>query len=129
MDNLDFSRHRFCPETKEKPFDRSLIDTACRRDGVYVFDFHPIHLLLNTPNPEWYLARRDDFLAGERLAALRFGGYGARSFFDELVCAMRTAERDSLPIIKALNAFVGEEIRPRDINTLPYRFDEARLGL
>ena len=129
MDNLDFSRHRFCPERKEKPFDRCLIETACRPDGLYVFDFHPIHLLLNTPDPEWYMARRDEFLAGEQAAMLRYDGYGARSFFDELVCAMRTAACDSSPIIEALGAFVGEEIKPRDISMSSYKFDEARLGL
>jgi len=34
-----------------------------------------------------------------------------------------------LPIIKALNVFVGQEIRPRDVNTLSYKFEETRLGL
>jgi hypothetical protein len=129
MDNLDFSRRRFCPESEERPFDRSLIETAFRPGGVYVFDFHPIHLLLNTPDPEWYMARRDAFLAGERIAQLRFDGYGARSFFDDLVHAMHALSCDSLPIIEALCAFVGEDVRPRDVSTSSYKFDEARLGL
>ena len=70
-----------------------------------------------------------NFLQASRLAMLRYDGYGARSFFDELVCAMRTAACDSSPIIEALGAFVGEEIKPRDISKSSYKFDEARLGL
>lgn len=129
MDNLDFSRSRFFPNSKEKPFARSLIENACRPDGLYVFDFHPIHLVLNTPNPEWYMTKREAFLAGERVAALRYEGYGARSFFDDLVVAMREAQCESLPIVKGLRAFVGGELEPRDPTKLSYRFDETRLGL
>ena len=67
MDNMDFSRHRFCPESEEKPFNRSLIDTACRSDGVYVFDFHPIHLLLNTQIPNTTWLEETDFLLANKL--------------------------------------------------------------
>ena len=84
---------------------------------------------LNTPNPEYYLARRDGFLAGEQVAVLRYDGYGARSFFDELVCAMRATACDSLPIIEALEAFVGGATKSRGITASSYKCDEARLGL
>ena len=129
MDNLDFSRSRFAPERKERPFARSLLDTACRTDGLYVFDFHPIHLLLNTPDPDWYSARRAAFLAGEKTSSLRYDGYGARSFFEDLAAAMAGCDQSSSSIIEALRAHVGERIQPRDAASLPYSFDEVRLGL
>jgi len=129
MDNLDFSRNRFAPERQEQPFAPSLIETACQPDGLYVFDFHPIHLMLNTPNPDWYAARRGRFLAGEKIASIRYDGYGARSFFDELTAAMKVSNQISLPIIEGLYAFLGERPEPRDPKSLPYAFDEARLGL
>lgn len=129
MDNLDFSRNRFWPERNERPFSRSLLEVACHEDDFYVFDFHPIHLLLNTPNPEWYMIRRGQFLAGERIASLRYEAYGTRSFFDDLVAAMHGAGHKSLPIVEGLRAFVGEELKPRDVTKLPYQFDEMKLGL
>ena len=129
MDNLDFSRRRFAPEREEKPFDRSRIETACSPDGYYVFDFHPIHLMLNTPDPDWYALRRAQFLAGEKLASIRHEGYGARSFFDELVGAMKVQSLNSASIIQGLSTFLGETPRPRFVQNLPYSFDENRLGL
>ena len=129
MDNLDFSRTRFSPSSKVQPFARSLIETACSSDGFYVFDFHPIHLVLNTPNPEWYMAKRAAFLAGEPVASLCYRGYGARSFFDDLVLAMREMACDSLPIVEGLRVFVGDNLTPRDITKSSYKTDEARLGL
>jgi hypothetical protein len=129
MDNLDFSRSRFAPEREERPFARPLIEAACRPNGLYVFDFHPIHLVLNTPDPNWYAARRSRFLAGEKLSSIRYDGYGVRSFFDELTGAMKACNLSSLPIIEGLYAFLGERLEPRQLKDLPYAFDEARLGL
>lgn len=129
MDNLDFSRNRFAPERNERPFARSLIETACRPDGLYVFDFHPIHLMLNTPDPDWYSRRRTAFLAGDSISALRYDGYGARSFFVDLVAAMNNLSLSSTSILDALCVFVGEHLEPRDPASLPYLFDESRLGL
>jgi hypothetical protein len=127
MDNLDFSRRRFWPERQEKPFAAQLIADALAVDGFHVFDFHPIHLLLNSPDPDWYLSVRDRFLAGERLSNLRYSGYGARSFFDDLSTAMRTRDTRSVKIIDGLRHYAGE--LPLASTADPaYAFDENRLG-
>lgn len=127
-DNLDFSRKRFWPERNEQPFASSLIENALNDEGLYVFDFHPIHLLLNSPDPDWYAAIRDRFLAGDRTAALRYPGYGAGSFFDGLIAAMRDRNCASVSIIDGLRAFTHADLAPRDPKTLP-KLDESRLGL
>jgi hypothetical protein len=129
MDNMDFSRHRFWPERKERPFSREIIDTAMKGDGFYVFDFHPIHLLLNTPDPDWYMKARSHFLAGEKVADLRHDGYGARSFFDDLITAMRENNLASVTVMDGLTRFIGESPMPRDNSLRKYDFDESRLGL
>jgi hypothetical protein len=128
-DNLDFSRKRFWPESSERPFAESLIETAVNDNGLYVFDFHPIHLLLNSPDADWYSGIRDRFLRGEPTSALRYAGYGARSFFDSLIAAMRDKNCTSLSIIEGLQAFTQEVHKPRDIKALRELFDERRLGL
>jgi hypothetical protein len=46
MDNLDFSHGRFWPEGTHRPFDGDLITAALAHEGIHVFDFHPVHLLL-----------------------------------------------------------------------------------
>src|SRR5579884_1313245 len=88
MDNLDFSQSRFWPGSEHVPFAEQVIDRALADDGVYVFDFHPVHLLLNSTSANAYLERRDAFLAGEPLDELRCDGRGARAFYDELCSRM-----------------------------------------
>jgi hypothetical protein len=128
MDNLDFSRKRFWPERVEEPFSHSLIDNALNDDGLYVFDFHPIHLLLNSPDAGWYSAVRSHFLRGESTAVLRYAGLGARSFYDKLIAAMQAGGCTSVTIIAGLRGLTNEESVPRDPKALGYEFNETRLG-
>ena len=106
MDNLDFSTSRFWPGEEHRPFAPELLEAAFSGDGVYVFDFHPVHLLLNSPSAEWYLRRRDAFVAGEDLGALRFEGYGTRSFYDDLCARMAEAGAESQAMRDVLTALV-----------------------
>ena len=108
MDNLDFSHERFWPGGTHRPFERALIDAALTHDGIHVFDFHPVHLLLNSNSAGAYLERRDAFVAGEPLDDLRCTGYGTRNFYDDLCAAMREAGVDSTSMHDALRDRVGE---------------------
>lgn len=90
MDNMDFSRKRFWGEAAGEPFSPHLIERATKGEALFVFDFHPIHLLLNTPGPDHYFAVRDRFKRGDSLESLRYGGYGTESFFRDL-CENMTA--------------------------------------
>jgi hypothetical protein len=108
MDNLDFSYGRFWPGADHRPFDPRLIEAAVATDGVHVFDFHPVHLMLNSTSAEAYFERRDAFVAGAPLADLRCAGYGTRSFYDDLCAAMRDAGTESTSMYDALRARVGE---------------------
>jgi hypothetical protein len=106
-DNLDFSTPRFWPQLEWEPFAPELIERAVRdAQGVYVFDFHPVHLLLNTPQADYYLERREPFREGAPLEELRFGGQGTRSFYDDLLAEMQRNELVSLSISEALELSV-----------------------
>jgi hypothetical protein len=107
MDNLDFSLRRFWPGATHRPFDPALIETVLTREGLYVFDFHPVHLLLNSTAADAYFERRDAFVAGAPLDELRCDGYGARSFYDDLCAAMRDAGVASHAMSDALQSRVG----------------------
>ena len=106
-----------------------MIETAVNDNGLYVFDFHPIHLLLNSPDADWYSGIRDRFVRGEPTSALRYAGYGARSFFDSLIAAMRDKKCASVSIIEGLQAFTQEGHEPRDVKAVRELFDERGLGL
>jgi hypothetical protein len=128
MDNLDFTRKRFWPERAEEPFSLALIESALHDDGLYVFDFHPIHLLLNTPNAGWYSAVRERFLQGESTARLRYEGSGARWFYGKLLGAMSASACRSTTIIAGLRSLTNEDPIPRDPIALGYDFNERLLG-
>jgi hypothetical protein len=105
MDNSDFNRADYGTVGDLDIFDPRIIERAIRGDALYVFDFHPIHYLLNTPNYAYYLENSSKFKDGADVAQIRFRGYGVASFFDDLVSAMRTAGLRSLSLPEALTTW------------------------
>ena len=108
MDTLDFSTLRFWPHVEHRPFAPELIETALDEPGLYVFDFHPVHLLLNSPTAEWYLARRDELLAGAPLDEVRYPGPGAADFFALLTSRMEDGGIESVSLRQALHQHIDE---------------------
>jgi hypothetical protein len=108
MDNLDMFRSRYWSSPDRSPFAPELLDVPFLDEGVYVFDFHPVHLLLNTPYPEWYFERRDAFVAGAALSTLQHEGPGTRDFYDA-VCGRMAAEGvESVTMASALQPYRDE---------------------
>lgn len=56
-----------------------------KRDGLKVFDFHPIHVFLNTENLERYELCRDFHNQPEILLNYRYEGFGTRSYLKQLL--------------------------------------------
>ena len=108
MDTFDISRQRFWTGSDVRPFDPALIDKALRADGIHVFDFHPIHVMLNTPDPEFYFAARDRYRAGEPIESLRYNGHGVGVFFQALCEQMRAENDESVPLAEALAAHLAK---------------------
>jgi hypothetical protein len=104
MDNMDFSFGDYWPDASASPFGRELLEVSTREEGVYVFDFHPIHLMVNSTSAEDYFARRDRFKAGEPLEEIRCEGYGAGDYYTDLIALMGQAELESVSISDALVA-------------------------
>ena len=108
MDNLDFSAQRFWPDA-QPPFSPEVIESALAGDGVYVFAFHPIHVMLNSPDAETYFVLRERWRRGEAVSELRFKGYGTHSFYLDLLEAMDTAGAASVSIAEALAPHLGAD--------------------
>jgi hypothetical protein len=107
MDTMDLSAEKFSVRPSSVPFDHALIRRVIEAPGLYVFDFHPIHITLNTPTAEYYLSNRDRFRAGEPARGLRYSGYGTANFFEELCSQMTSAGLSSVTMEEALARFVG----------------------
>jgi len=86
MDTVDISHKEYWPEVEHSPFSEKIIDTALSDpDGLYVFDFHQIHIMLNTPSTEFYFANRESFKSGEPIEFIRYSGVGVDTFYQNLI--------------------------------------------
>ena len=55
------------------------------RKGLKVFNFHPIHLFLNTNSLDLYEKARPFFKDYKKLKSIRSNDFGIRDFFIELI--------------------------------------------
>lgn len=55
------------------------------RKGLRVFDFHPIHLALNTPNLKYYERYKHLIRRPKRSQTVQFAGEGINTLFENLV--------------------------------------------
>ncbi len=103
MDNMDFCFGRNWPAAAHRPFAEDVICNAISRHGLYVFAFHPIHIVLNTRSFEDYELVKPKIVQ-ERVSPfeLTFPGRGTRTFFSELCLAMQAAGQTSYSCWDAL---------------------------
>jgi hypothetical protein len=103
MDNMDFCTPKNWPGIGHEVFDPRVIRTALEREGLYVFDFHPLHIALNTGSHAHYEAVKDRIVSGGSSPFdLARAGRGTREFFLELCSAMRNSGRHSYSCWDAL---------------------------
>jgi hypothetical protein len=107
MDNMDFWAPRNWPDSGLEPFNPKVLHDALGGDGVYVFDFHPLHIALNTRTPADYLSVKDRILKGESPFELAYSGRGTRTYFLELCTSMRERTLTSLGCWDALQKMGG----------------------
>ena len=55
------------------------------RVGLKVFDFHPIHIFINTQSSEHYQQCKAYYQIPEELADLRFEGIGVCTLFEDIL--------------------------------------------
>lgn len=86
MDNMDFWAMENWPAGEHEVFSEKHIEQAISGDGVYVFDFHPIHIALNTSCASDY-AKKKALVTQEGMSPFALAGErsGVRDYF-ELLC-------------------------------------------
>jgi hypothetical protein len=110
MDNMDFWFPKNWPALGHAPFGREVIARAVGSPSLHVFDFHPLHIALNTKSHEDYGKVKDKILGGGASPFdLRGPGRGTAEFFAELCSAMREAGERSHSCLEALEHYGAAE--------------------
>nr|WP_126465090.1 hypothetical protein [Candidatus Terasakiella magnetica] len=103
MDNMDFSYGEMHNQLDYQAFNISILEKSVSNDSLYVFDFHPIHLMLNTPNSTYYSDNKDLFQKNINIEELVYRGRGVRTFYLELLDLMNGKSMKSYSIREMLN--------------------------
>lgn len=105
MDNMDYCMAQNWPGAGHQPRQPRLIRRALEEDGLYVFAFHPIHILMNTCSQAFYeQARRQVVRDGATWSQVRNPGEGVATFFVALCDAMRSAGVQSKTCLEVVRA-------------------------
>jgi hypothetical protein len=76
--------------------------------GLKVLDFHPVHLLLNTPSSDFYQTVKHDYHNMKRLLQQRYTGWGICSLFREMQ-AWALGQQDRLTTLVQLASALNHE--------------------
>lgn len=111
MDNMDFWAMENWPEGQHKAFSETHIDNALAGDGIYVFDFHPIHVALNTSCAADYQQKKQTVVQ-EGISPFSLAGekFGVRDYFLLLCDRMVGAGVPSVTCSDALRQVIGEVV-------------------
>jgi hypothetical protein len=108
MDNMDFWTPGNWPGRNHQPFAADWIRRAVHGTSLYVLDFHPVHIALNTRSPQDYTQVKSRIVDdGVSPFDLTFPGRGARQFFQELCAEMNAAGVRSVGCGEAIDAAGG----------------------
>lgn len=88
MDNMDMWFAENWPGTGHIAFADHVIATALSCTRTYLFDFHPIHIAFNSPNPGRYAELRRRHADGASAWRLGSSGVGVRTFFERVLQAI-----------------------------------------
>jgi len=108
MDNLDLTMAKYWPSLDHKPLSREVLLRALDGDSLYVFDFHPLHVCLNTPTLEYYLRHQAQLKAGTSPFELQYSGRGVGTFFKEFAELMTVRNLPSVSLLQALQGWIGQ---------------------
>ena len=89
MDSLELGRAQYQADPDSRPFDDRYIERATTIPGLYVFDFHPFHLFLNTRTLTSTRRRATNFALGRICRTSAMAATVQRAFLTR--CASRCA--------------------------------------
>ncbi len=78
--------------------------------GLMVFDFHPIHLFLNTPSIEYYHKYKKFYHNPDKLNNVRCNGNGTETLFDNLLSFISDHRIKSYTLYEIYKASVDDKL-------------------
>lgn len=103
MDNQDFWMERNWAGKHEK-FSESILKNALNSPEIFLFDFHPLHIALNTSSIEDYAAKKQEISFKSRNPwSLSSSEYGVRNYFEEIlsqISEMRVETKTCIDVIQ-----------------------------
>ncbi len=111
MDNMDMCMKTNWPTLNHQPFDKKILERAIQDpEHLYVFDFHPLHVAINTTSYESYQEVKHKIII-EKQSPFKnaMQGYGAREFFLDLLDLMEKNNQKSVSLNRALELFSTQE--------------------
>lgn len=104
MDNQDMWWGKNWNDTYNSTFDCRFLEKAVKSRHAYVFDFHPLHILLNSNSPEDYYLKRDKLKGGSVHPLASDITYGVRNYFEQLLALyFEYDNRSDLSLVKLLS--------------------------
>jgi hypothetical protein len=104
MDNQDIWMERNW-QGKHTKFSSDIINRALEGDEVYLFDFHPLHIALNTSSVEDY-GKKKHKIVGESVNPweLTTTGYGTKDFFEQLLTGIEESGSSTTTCVEFVTA-------------------------
>lgn len=87
MDNQDIWMERNWPNGHDK-FSQSLIDLAIHTQEIFLFDFHPLHIALNTKSAEDYAIKKKNLDLYMSKPWETTSSEGVRNFFEKILASI-----------------------------------------
>jgi len=109
MDSMELWRTENNPGSTSGPFDPTVFERAISGNGLYVFDFHPIHIALNTSSVSDYQSKKEAVIQGVNPYTIRGDAFGVGDFFADACVRMKASGTASSTCSSALRTF--EELR------------------
>ena len=88
-----------------EPVDTS---TLVNKEGLKVFDFHPVHVYLNTSTITEYEHAKQHYDSPEKLETLRTDEYGVRDLFTALLAEIDARQLSVAPLGEIMESFARE---------------------
>jgi hypothetical protein len=92
MDNIDLCYPLNWASSTHTPLNLDLVLETMDSDAIYVFDFHPLHIALNTTSFDEYQGKKELLRKGENPFDLASDGYGVRVFFESLLAELKVQD-------------------------------------
>lgn len=85
----------FWSDDKIIELEREETNTYLGVKGLKVYNFHPIHIFLNTPTEKYYLENKHNYQNDKELKKNRFEGFGVGTYFENILKEINKQKLDT----------------------------------